>query len=705
MNARLSSLVLIAAIVISSISIPHDFARAVELFAVGPNTAQYYDGSAWHETTGHGDFKFENFYGVWGSSGSDIYAVGSNGTIVHYDGSDWSEMTSGVTVTLKDIWGASASELIAVGNVGTALHGNGSNWSEKNTKVSNNLRAVWGFSGSDVYAVGDSIVLHFNGSKWSEVDVGYTDIFVSVWGSSPSDVFIAGQDDTGPEYILHYDGIGWTRMSIPSYHGVYDLWGSSGSDVYACGPYGSMLHYDGATWSEQTDVGVSHLYSLSGNAADDIYVAGVGGQIFHYDGSTWDQVLNTQGPVLYDIHAVSGTCICAVGKMSIYCYSEGAWHTVLLSLSDVWGRASNDVYATGGAWIHHWDGFEWTEMPSPTIDEITGIWGVNGSYLFIVTAKWNGRLYSGERNGRIYHYDGLDWSLMVDAPDCLYDIYGTAGNDIYAVGMGALVYHFDGSIWNVMRYDGCAPGGNGNCHTFYSVWATAAGEIFAGGIYEYYWEYLFDWGAARIDHYDGSAWGGPASKGMVYDGIGFHGIWGHSGDDVYAIYGRFQLFNYDGVEWIYIRQDLMYDTWGSASDDVYVTGQNGAIYHYDGVDWSETATGFAGDLHAVWGWAEPTADDLPPDAPFTLNQNYPNPFNPVTTIEYYLPGDAHVTLAVYDVSGRHVVTLVDEEQPWGSHMVPWNGRSAEDCETASGVYFYQIKAGDFVQTKKMVLLR
>lgn len=98
---------------------------------------------------------------------------------------------------------------------------------------------------------------------------------------------------------------------------------------------------------------------------------------------------------------------------------------------------------------------------------------------------------------------------------------------------------------------------------------------------------------------------------------------------------------------------------------------------------------------------------LPKD--FVLNQNYPNPFNPVTVISYQLPASlnpsqggtfTHVELKVYDMLGREIAVLVNEDKPAGTYRVSFDGRNL-----SSGVYFYQLKAGSFIDTKKFVLLR
>ena len=85
---------------------------------------------------------------------------------------------------------------------------------------------------------------------------------------------------------------------------------------------------------------------------------------------------------------------------------------------------------------------------------------------------------------------------------------------------------------------------------------------------------------------------------------------------------------------------------------------------------------------------------------FSLHQNYPNPFNPSTTIKYDLPKTSRVRLAVYDVLGREVVVLVNEKKDARVHEVKFDGSNS-----ASGVYFYRIQAGDFVATRRLLLLK
>ena len=91
-------------------------------------------------------------------------------------------------------------------------------------------------------------------------------------------------------------------------------------------------------------------------------------------------------------------------------------------------------------------------------------------------------------------------------------------------------------------------------------------------------------------------------------------------------------------------------------------------------------------------------DNLP--TVYSLQQNYPNPFNPVTQIKYSIAKDELVTLKVYDVLGNEIATLVNTQQQPGSYEISWDASNF-----ASGIYFYQLKAGNFNAIKKMILIK
>lgn len=118
-------------------------------------------------------------------------------------------------------------------------------------------------------------------------------------------------------------------------------------------------------------------------------------------------------------------------------------------------------------------------------------------------------------------------------------------------------------------------------------------------------------------------------------------------------------------------------------------------------------------IHSVYGMAAVIGVDQAmgvnePDqvpASFRLAQNYPNPFNPSTTIAYSVPSQSHVVISVFDVLGQEVRTLTDEAKSAGNYQVVWDGNDKSGRAVGSGVYLYRIIAGDFMQSRKMLLMK
>jgi len=153
---------------------------------------------------------------------------------------------------------------------------------------------------------------------------------------------------------------------------------------------------------------------------------------------------------------------------------------------------------------------------------------------------------------------------------------------------------------------------------------------------------------------------------------------------------------------------------GAQNNGVYLSTNNGA-------NWTAVNTGLGKTVYALasngtylfagvggGAWRRPLAEmttsiePSPAQLPgaFVLCQNYPNPFNPTTTIRFELPQSSHVVLTVYDALGRRVSTLACGMQEAGYHEVVFDGSNL-----ASGVYFYRLEAGSFVQTKTLIILR
>ena len=104
-------------------------------------------------------------------------------------------------------------------------------------------------------------------------------------------------------------------------------------------------------------------------------------------------------------------------------------------------------------------------------------------------------------------------------------------------------------------------------------------------------------------------------------------------------------------------------------------------------------------------WIEGSAEEESRPTGFSVSQNYPNPFNPATEFRFDLPRASRVKIEVFNILGQSVKTLVNEEMAAGSYVVDWDGNDEKGVHVSSGVYFYRMRAGDFSDIKKMVLLR
>ena len=178
-------------------------------------------------------------------------------------------------------------------------------------------------------------------------------------------------------------------------------------------------------------------------------------------------------------------------------------------------------------------------------------------------------------------------------------------------------------------------------------------------------------------------------------------------DGDYAVIGA--GFNGDnGAAYIFHRSGT---TW---TEQAKLTASDGAAE-----DWFGKSVSISGDYALIGAWQDDDNGSGSGSAYIYFNNvvfieeeqmnlpvntmllgNYPNPFNPTTTIKYQISELSFVTLKVYDVLGSEVITLVNEEKPTGVYEITWY---AEDLP--SGIYFYRLQAGFFVETKKMVLIK
>ncbi|MEJ2196738.1 MAG: T9SS type A sorting domain-containing protein [Ignavibacteriaceae bacterium] len=146
------------------------------------------------------------------------------------------------------------------------------------------------------------------------------------------------------------------------------------------------------------------------------------------------------------------------------------------------------------------------------------------------------------------------------------------------------------------------------------------------------------------------------------------------------------------------------DTWTQFSIPINYLGTENPVYCsiQVNVGFSQNVGGIAFiddlELSVISDIESSTADEIPDN--FELSQNYPNPFNPSTTLKYSVPKFSNVVIKVFDILGNEIQTLVNKEKATGTYELTWYAEGFP-----SGVYFYRLQAGDFVETKKMILMK
>jgi len=177
----------------------------------------------------------------------------------------------------------------------------------------------------------------------------------------------------------------------------------------------------------------------------------------------------------------------------------------------------------------------------------------------------------------------------------------------------------------------------------------------------------------------------------------------------------------DGTNWtkVWSGGDWPYDTtWNEMDIDIssvadsqstvylrWTMEVNNALYPIGGWNIDDIS------LYAIFDSAGAEATDVSENtnkvlpSEYELKQNYPNPFNPTTIISFSLPRASSVRLEIYNVLGQRVSTLIDGELKAGDHDISWDGQDGFGQPVATGIYFYRLKAGEFVDTKKMILLK
>ena len=315
---------------------------------------------------------------VWGSAKNDVWAAGTAGKILHFDGTSWTEVPSPTKQTFFTIWGSSASDVWIASSRSAIFRGG--------PYEPGMSAAAW----SPVAEIAPPR------PSWSPKEA----MMLTLWGSGPDDVWIAGEPypiDDGLGYASQWrsrvptedDASSWTPTGIgggtePTTPPIRGLWGSSKSDVWAVGG-GDGLYYSSVStrgktyhateldeagspiWTEVDSQSVPLLFSVWGSSAGDVWAVGNEGTIRHWvtGAKRWDVVASPTSEDLRSIWGSGPNDIWAVGAYGTILHYDGtSWQPATIALplgskpdlSAVWGSGPDDVWAVGKGIILHFTG-------------------------------------------------------------------------------------------------------------------------------------------------------------------------------------------------------------------------------------------------------------------------------------------------------------------------------------------------------------
>ena len=230
---------------------------------------------------------------VWGPSANNLYAVGgapTDGLIMNYDGTTWTEVNVGIDVPLINwIYGFGPNNITAVGNGGTIIHWDGTAWTEQTSPTTEDLWGVWGAAANDLWAVGgrgraegQATLLHFDGTEWTaqtipDLERAGVNALFKVWGTSASNVHVVGQNGA----VIRYDGTTWTEELVGASDDLIALWGTGPANIVVVGGRGSGIvsRFDGQNWRTEDLAPLPGLNGVWLNEANRAHVVGTVGTL------------------------------------------------------------------------------------------------------------------------------------------------------------------------------------------------------------------------------------------------------------------------------------------------------------------------------------------------------------------------------------------------------------------------------------------
>lgn len=473
-------------------------------------------------------------HGIWGLSRDCLFAVGWMGCVLHFDGSRWHQLRGGVVdpdsqrftacvenTPLFAIDGNAKGQAWAVGDDGIILHYDGSEWHQEQSPTRINLRAVACTPNGSVFAAGGegTVIRRHPDGGWEQLDCPLSSGFQALLVLDDDSLLLGGgryfvdQGGFRGELVSYHSGhfepidietpmprlrslkaykqgvlivgdrghLFYLRNFLPQasqgqdgkarlhrlesncHHDLMDIVPLSTGEALVVGDFGTIMTaapdfidalapaaasaVDQSRWQAMTSPTSRQLWNLWETPQGVCYACGEAGTVLRLDGDTWQAL---PAPSELNVHCVWDAGeggLYAAGQLGrIYRFDGSAWqlHFDLhldLTILSMWGTRPDSIFAVGDeGLVLHFDGLGWKRMPSGTQSALYHLWGMDDEHLLAV----------GDF-GLVLRYNGREWTdFSAGTENFLYGVWGDALDNIYTVGLSGTLAHFNGQRWQLM---------------------------------------------------------------------------------------------------------------------------------------------------------------------------------------------------------------------------------------------------------------
>ena len=556
---------------------------------------------------------------------------------------------------------------------------NGTTWTQKITGLTDLQVESFAVSGTNLFVGTDSkVFLSTNlGTSWTSASTGLPSNSVIGMGINGTSIY-AGVWGNGV-WVTTNNGVGWMLYGTGSPANYPYSFAFNGSTVYVGSGSVYSTTDDGNNWNDisgdmPSSLQIQSIAYINGNLiAGDNTVDQANGLFVTTNGGTHWSSINYSLPnycatsiTAKNGKILTGTC----GGIFLSTDAGLNWNEPTMHGDNDWAdltalafRGTNYVFAgdiNGNAYVSTNGGQDFALTTQIEQGALISSFAFSGTNIFASTNAWA----AGSPNAVYLSGDnGATWTpASTGIPTTSYiPSLAIIGSNLFAAeGTGVYLSTNDGTSWTLVN--------NGLTGSYVRSLAVKGTELFAGtanGVFRTS-NNGTNWTATTLTH--------NMTSLCVVDTNLFGGTWA---EGAYYMVNSNSTFKSMGLPSVYVT--------GFAAD-------NGVLYAStsDNTVWKRTIS------EILTGVKD--ARQVPVE--FNLSQNFPNPFNPTTTINYSVSKSSPVVLKVYNIMGKEVETLVNEQKGAGNYQVRFNA-----SKLASGVYFYQLKSGDLVSTKKLVLLK